>query len=108
MRELAADSSILQLYKELQSEGPVNEEFIAKCAEQFPIGSPVKVGVGYVGIVTGHNRSTGFYHGNRYPVCVKIVAVNDDKFMEAIGCEFPYGLEQLSFITPTVAIDTGL
>lgn len=91
--------SLLALYKELAKEGPVSKELIEQCEKAFPVGSTVEVlNTGYKGVITGYNTSTGFYHGNRYPVLVKITSSADPKFSDAVGIVFEYGVNQLSVL----------
>lgn len=90
---------VADLYKALNKDsgGPTAEALLffekhegKRCAVRFTC---------YTGILTGLNTATsGFYPGSRYPFYVKITESTDEKFSDAIGSSFQYGLDQIEIL----------
>jgi hypothetical protein len=91
--------STYEMYKEIQAEAPVNDDFLALCLKKFPIGTVVKIlRTGYTGRITGTNNRIGFYSGSRYPLKVLILTSEKEEFNEAVGLTFEYSIDQLEEI----------
>ncbi len=82
----------------MKDNDPVPSEVVAFVENN--IDKPVKVlGTSYKAVIHACNKSSkGFYPGIRYPVYVKITETSDERFNNAIGCIFEYGLEQIQLL----------
>jgi len=92
-----SDLALLKELKPKEDEHILLEETIEKAKKKLSVGKTVRIiGTGYTGIVKGFNeRLGGFYPGVRYPIFVKIIYSKNEKFKEAEGQTFEYGIDQL-------------